>query len=339
MPRQGRKSPLQQIASHFGVNASTVSRALAGDSRISDLKRKEICSFAESLRYCPNVFRRKRRETIGLMIFSDADACVEDNFQREFVRCASNALFERGYHVHVEFLKREKDAWPAFLKNGRVDGVLVSGHPPIELCQRLRESKIPTLVFTDTLERTGCFCVKPDLAEGTQKIVHRLFELGHRRIALLSSSRVYPSIEERYKAFCFALMELGLQPDPSLMIFDLAPSISGGRDGVKMLLERGAPPSAIVFINDYMALGGMMELLTRGFKLPYDISIASHDNLEICKELDPPLASVDISFGQMLSDALELLFAQLDNGFDIPVEKVSKSCFIERASIAKNNRA
>jgi LacI family transcriptional regulator len=151
---------------------------------------------------------------------------------------------------------------------------------------------------------------------------------------LLSSSRIYPSVDERYKAFCFAMLEAGFQPDSQLMRFDLSAGISGGREGVRSLLERGPVPSAMVFTNDYMALGGMMELLARGFKMPSDVSIAGHDNSEFCAELEPALSSVDIAFEQMLSDALSLLSAQLDDGFDTPVEKLAKTVFIERASVA-----
>ena len=338
MPRSVSKSPLKSIAEHFRVNVSTVSRALAGDNRISDEKRKEISLFAESLKYTPDVFRRKRRNAIGLMLFSAESGRSDDHYQEDVVQCVSHSLFKWGYHAHVEFLKRDPLAWPSFLKTGRVDGVLLSGHPPLELCARLKSSGIPAVIISDSLERTDCFCVRPDPTNGTMDAVRRLIELGHRRIALISSSREFPTVEQRYKAFCFALLDGGLQPDSSLMLFDQEPNIRGGRSGVRRLLSQGAAPTAIVFINDYMALGGMMELLERGVKLPSDISIVGHDNSGICEELEPALSSVDMALPSLIDEALALLKVQIDDGFDTPVERVSKSTFIERASIAINKQ-
>jgi LacI family transcriptional regulator len=328
------KSPLKDIAGHFGVNVSTVSRALAGDSRISDERRNEIRSYAESLNYSPDIFRRKRRNAIGLMLFSSAAGQIEDHYQRVIVREVSSLLYERGYHVHVEYLEREASAWPAFLRNGRVDGVLVTGHPPLEVCQRLREAKVPAVIVSDSLDRTSCFSVRPDPANGTIQALQRLLQLGHKRIAFASSSREYPTVEQRYKSFCFALMDAGLQPDSSLMVFDAEPNIRGGRDCVRRLLAQGSAPSAIVFVNDYMALGGMMELLARGFKLPGDISIVGHDNSEICGELEPGLSSVDLDLQGLIAQAFELLRVQLDENFNTPVERVMKSVFVERESVA-----
>ena len=333
--RSREKSPLKAIAERFGVNVSTVSRALSGDSRISEETREGIRAFAESIKYSPDVFRRKRRNAIGLMMFSSEAGRIDDQYQRDIVREASNALFESGFHSHVEYLKREDSAWPSFLKDGRVDGVFVSGHPPVEVCARLREHGVPAVLFSDSIERTGCFCVRPDPTEGTMEAVKRLVSLGHRRIGLVASSREFPTVEQRYKAFCFALLDSGLQPDASLMVFEQEPNIRGGRAGVRRLLGQGARPTAIVFINDYMALGGMMELLSSGFKLPGEISIVGHDDSEICAELEPALSSVDMAFKGLMSEALSLLRVQLEDGFDTPVERVLKSTFVERASVAR----
>lgn len=334
MAGEAEKSPLKMIAEHFGVNVSSVSRALSGVRGVGEKRRREICDYAASIGYAPDLFRRKRKNAIGLMMFCRKPGLFDDNYQRDFVSMASNALFEEGFHAHLEFLERVPDAWPSFLSNGRVDGVLVSGHPPLEICERLRNSGIPSVLFSDTLERSGSFCVRPDISTGTVEAVKRLVALGHKKIAYVSSAREFPTVEQRFKAFCYALLDCGLQPDNSLMIFDKTANISGGRAGTDELLEKGAKPTAIIYTNDYMAMGGMMSLLEKGFKLPEDISIAAHDNSDICTDLQPELASVDMDFSGLVKSALELLKVQLEDEFYKPFEKVTKAVFIERASIA-----
>jgi len=336
MESLAQKVTMKDIARRFKVNTSTVSRAIAGDPRISEAIRQAIKSYALSVNYRPNPLRRNKKQAIGLMSFSAVEGEPSDAYQREIVHEVSRLLAPKGLHLHVEFLQRNASRWPAFLNDCRVDGVLVSGNPPVEACERLRKEGIPATVISDTLERTGCSCVRPDPADGTIEGVRRLLELGRREIALVASKREFPTVEMRYKAYCFALFDAGLNPRPSLMAMDLEPDIRGGREGVKRLLDANKkPPNAIVFMNDLMALGGMMELLARGLKIPEDVSVLGHDNSRVCEELEPTLSSVDMGFHEEMAEAVELLRLQIEEGLSSPVERILKTKLVERGSFAK----
>ncbi len=329
------KVTMRDIARRFKVNTSTVSRALAGDTRISEAIRFDIKSYASEVRYKPSPLRRSRKQAIGLMSFCATGGEPDDSYQKEIVHGASKLLFAQGYHLHVEFLRREASSWPAFLTDCRVDGVLLAGHPPLEVCKRLRAEGVPAALISDTLERTGCFCARPDPTDGTVQAVRRLIELGHRQIGLVASRREYPTVEQRYQAFCFAMFDAGLTPNPALMAMDMPTDMRGGRQGVREILKAKERPSAIVFINDQMAVGGMMELLARGLRIPEDVSVLGHDNSGVCEELEPRLSSVDMAFDEVMAEAVELLRLQIEEGFDKPVERALKSRLVERESFAK----
>lgn len=337
MNKVGQKGniSLARIAKRFNVNISTASRALSGDPRISVEMKDKIIKYAASVNYKPSPLRRARKQAIGLMIYGNVPGKMDDFYQREVLQTATMQLSNKGYHVHLELLEREVTSWPAFISECRVDGVIVSGHPPVEVCAKLRKEGMPAVIFGDTLERTGCFCVRPDPFDGTIQTVKKLVELGHRDIAYVSSSTEYPTVEQRYKAFCFGMFDNKSTPNPDWVVLGLESNSRGGRIGVRKILDSGKIPSAIVFINDQMALGGMMELLARGFKLPSDMSIVGYDNTSICEEIEPALSSVDMSFEVLVAESIELLRMQIEDGFNNPVEKVMKTHLLVRDSLAK----
>jgi len=67
-----RRRTLQDVANEVGLSANTVSRALRGQSGVSEPTRERIRRAAEQLGYVPNVHARSlvlgSHRTIGLVI-------------------------------------------------------------------------------------------------------------------------------------------------------------------------------------------------------------------------------------------------------------------------------
>jgi DNA-binding LacI/PurR family transcriptional regulator len=81
----------------------------------------------------------------------------------------------------------------------------------------------------------------------------------------------------------------------------------GGQQATRHLLATGFKPSAIICVNDYMALGVMKELRERGFSVPRDVSVTGYDNIGLSQFAHPPLTTVNIpreKIGHMAFEAL-----------------------------------
>jgi DNA-binding LacI/PurR family transcriptional regulator len=73
-----------------------------------------------------------------------------------------------------------------------------------------------------------------------------------------------------------------------------ADSLEGGRDAAAELLSSGAPPTAIICVNDVMAVGVMKEVRERGLRIPEDVSITGFDNIKLSEFCYPALTTVHI---------------------------------------------
>ena len=76
-------------------------------------------------------------------------------------------------------------------------------------------------------------------------------------------------------------------------------SLEGGQQAVRDLLAAGTPPTAIICVNDVMAVGAMKEIRERGLRIPEDISITGFDNIRLSEFCYPALTTVHIPRDQI----------------------------------------
>jgi hypothetical protein len=122
---------------------------------------------------------------------------------------------------------------------------------------------------------------------------------------------IYPA--ERWEAFRFAMLEHGLEVDPSLYVVGNW-TFEGGRMAARALLQRAQLPTAVFAASDMMAAGVMEELRSAGLRVPDDISVVGYDNLDIDVLLSPPLSSATVDFKHMCEVAFEHLKMVMEKG-------------------------
>lgn len=331
---------LRDIASRLNVALSTVSRALAGDPGVGEVRAAAIRAMADQMGYQPRPIRRKRTRSIGLIIstsgLSQPDA--NERYAQNVVWWMERLAAQLKLHLHVHFVLRDDAQWPALLHENRVDGVILAGFPSVLLCRAIREHGIPAVSISDQVERCGCSAIMVRPEKAIEEVVDRLVTLGHRKITFVSTQREYPVIAVSQDAFRAALEKHSISFDPVRMLTGLPANIRGGREAVERLCEMNALPTAMIFINDWMALGGMNELYRRGYQIPRDISIVGHDNLSVGTEIVPPLTSIDRVIEQIIMQALEMLRQQIETSRTEPEQRYVPATIQWRAScdIARN---
>jgi DNA-binding LacI/PurR family transcriptional regulator len=68
--------------------------------------------------------------------------------------------------------------------------------------------------------------------------------------------------------------------------------IAGG--AARDLLNQDFNPTAIICVNDVMAVGALQELRERGLLVPEDVSVTGFDNITLSQFYFPPLTTVHI---------------------------------------------
>ncbi len=71
-------------------------------------------------------------------------------------------------------------------------------------------------------------------------------------------------------------------------------TLEGGRIATRALLGTGYQPTAIICVNDIMAVGALRELRERGIRVPNDISVTGFDNVKLSEFCYPALTTVHI---------------------------------------------
>ena len=97
--------------------------------------------------------------------------------------------------------------------------------------------------------------------------------LGHRRIALIAGDGGSPVTAQRVAGWRDELRARGLAPDPRAVA--PADGAGGGHAAAARLLAAGVPFSALVCINDFLALGALRALHLAGRRVPQDVSVAA----------------------------------------------------------------
>ena len=102
-------------------------------------------------------------------------------------------------------------------------------------------------------------------------------------------------------------------------------------EAMEELLSLKQPPTAIVTINDYVALDAIQYARKQKLKINKDICFVSYANLPITNYLEfPPLASVEQFPYQQAQKATEILFEEFEKQkTTTPGEKTYQNVVIE----------
>ena len=302
---------LRDLASQFNVAPSTISRALSGGTGVGTDLADKIKAAADEAGYRPLPLRRRVNHTIGLIISSANNDRPDDAYHAAVISSVMEFVAKQQWHLNMEIIRRDGDL-PKLIVQNRVDGVLLCGFPSEGLCRKLRDLRFPAVVLDDLYSRTGLPSAIPDIGISTALIVEQLKAMGHQRIAMVATAARYPTMADRIAGFKDAVGNLKLPRD--FLVHASFSNLQQGQTAATQLMRRPAPPTAIVFATDRLALGGMIALARLGLSIPNDISIVGHDNLSFSNEPDPPITSVDLNLDGMVAKA----FARIKDLVEYP---------------------
>jgi len=150
--------------------------------------------------------------------------------------------------------------------------------------------------------------VGADNRGGAYTATRHLIQLGHQRIACIQGPMKYKVSHDRYKGYCDALQEAGLERDPTLVQEgDFMPS--GGQACARAFFTRPLPerPTAVFAGSDLMAYGVMSAAQEFRLRIPEDLALVGFDDNPSSAHMQPALTTVRQPFPDMGQRAIELL--------------------------------
>jgi len=304
---------LKEIASRLKFSVSTVSRALHNHPSIGLRTTEQVQKLAKELNYEPNqtavLFKQQKTNTIGVIL---------PNLKEEFFSQAINGIEDvakqNKYSVLIgqshDDVESEKQIITA-MKNQRVDGLIVSISKHTKNYDHLmmmEKYNIPIVFFDRVPNLPTVHKVSSDISSGTKQAIEFLIKKGHKRIGVINGPAEMKSCMERTNAYMEVLQKKKIKIDMSLLVTtDLTQEKT--YEAMDELLKLKQPPTAIVTINDYVALDAIQYARKSKLKINKDICFVSYANLPITNYLEfPPLASVEQFPYLQAKKATEILF-------------------------------
>ena len=321
------KRPTQaDVARLAGVSRATVSYVLndqtSGRVPISEETRQRVLKVVAELNYVPDAraqaLRSGSTKTIGLIIPD-----IENPHFWELASGVEQEAYAAGYHILLSSVPREKKYAADIFKDlsqRRIDGLIMvpSFIYQSEAAQRtlgsLIKRRVPLVSITAdyskanyNIDRVICH-----YRDTTLEIMAHLLSLGHRRVGFIFGIDVPDFGSDRLVAYRESLESAGLPPDPAL-IAHCGPTIEDGYRAARQLLALPAPPTALLAINDLLAIGALRAIRDMGLEVPQDISLFGHDDIPVAQYLTPRLSTASKDGKRMGREATQLLLARLQD--------------------------
>ncbi|MGC4064201.1 MAG: substrate-binding domain-containing protein [Polyangiaceae bacterium] len=162
--------------------------------------------------------------------------------------------------------------------------------PPVikEFAERF--GAVPTVSASVQLEGIPSLIVSN--YAGMKVAIDHLVELHQcRRIAYVRGPLASSEAEERFEGYRASLAEHGIPFDPELVEVGNFWIDSGAR-AMQRLLDKSVAIDAIAAANDYMALGVMDLLRSRGIRVPHQIRVVGFDDAPSARLTSPSLTTI-----------------------------------------------
>lgn len=316
MGRLRQNTSIYQIAQEAGVSASTVSRVMNNRTGVGEEIRgkinKLLCKYNFTTSYPvarpPKIaFVIWETDTSGYLL--RAINGIDRHTQQAGIDYC--LIFSR--NGSDELLLRQ-------LRDQQCSGVIIGTGEHWEHTQSiLAESGLPVIFLDTTVDNPKLGYVDNDSYTGSCAATRHLLELGHRKIGYLlhySGTTVFDH-RQRYHGYEDTMRQAGIKIKPEWVINGLpTDKTSRGAVGIitmRQLLCQAPELTAVLAIDDGMALGAVTAIHQSGRRIPQDISIVGFDNYTDTENWYPALTTVDHPIEQAGFLAAEAIGQALKN--------------------------
>ena len=305
-----RRSSQADIAARIGVSVSTVSRALANDSGISELVRRDVQRVARSLGYkskhAPAAAAGGNR-AVALVPLGSATSGLS-GFYFGIVEGMRAQAAEVGMALDVRLINEHTvtlDLIARQIVQADAGGVLLAGIDAWdELVAWSAEVGIPAILVNGSDPQMRLSSVAPANFYGAFMATQRLIDAGHRRI-LHYGQRPRPTLLQRQRGF-----EAAIAASPGAEATIVHNADVPGREMLADLLSGRHDVTAVFCWNDIVAVRMLESLYGSGASLHESFSIIGFDDLPIAGMATPRLSTIRVDREAIGRAAIRLLQQQ-----------------------------
>jgi len=320
---------IYDIAREADVSIATVSRVINNPEKVSPKKRAIVKAVLEKYNYTPNAMAQalvnNSSKTIGIL--------VSDITNIHFTRSAyilENLFFKWGYTTllcNTGDDLNKKIEYIRILSGKKVDGLIMLGS--IFKNDKIKDiildymPNIPVVTSNVSLFTDNFYSVEVDHSAGMDYAIKHLIERGFNSIYFVQGNETLNTLRKA-QAFCVAYQNNKVAGNPKENILTCTHGALGGRQFAEKLFPKiNNERKALIFIDDYTAIGAVSQFRKMGVDIPNKLGIIGHDNstFSICSE--PQLTTIDTqieAISNIIGNTLNNIFNNI---------QVSKSVIVQ----------
>jgi len=317
-------STIYEVAKQAGVSTATVSRVMSGPREaVSPETRERVMRVVSELGYTPNAAAKNLRTLrSGKLLVTVPD--ISNPFFSLILQGIEEAAMREGYSVllgDTQHDSEREERYASMLKKKEADGLIFLGHRLPKEAEALVQSTAPRCAPVvngcEFSPRLGVPSVHIDNAKAAYEAMGHLYDLGHRRIAVITGPLVSPLSRDRLRGAMARATAAGAKDDFIVLHGDF--SIESGIAAAERVLGRHDGPTAVFCFNDEMAMGVIETARRRGVSVPSDLSVVGFDDIRFARHIDPPLTTIAQPMREIGEGCVRLLIEILRGDTIAPV--------------------
>jgi DNA-binding LacI/PurR family transcriptional regulator len=311
---------LTDVAPRAGVSVATVSRVLSDHPHVKEATRQRVKRALVEMRFDPQAlytpFVQQSTPMVGFLIpAAMATLGLNRAVYLTMVQTIRESVEARGFGLYVGTFSGAADGdlvGDRVIREHQIAGAIVARVRSEDELEPLRQAGLTVVVLNRPVTGAGGHAVIVNNRFAAAEAAQHLIQQGHRRIAVLGGPADVYSASERLAGYQDALQAAGLDPRTlTIARTDLAEE--QGRQATVDLLTSAHPPTAILAVNNYLALAAMDVASSRGLRLPDDLSIVGFDDIESARYVHPALTTVHMPWDRMARWAARILLDVLED--------------------------
>ncbi len=341
---------LTEVAKRAGVSIATVSKVLSNTPYFSEETRRKVLQAVDELGYIPNLAARAlasgKTNIIAVVFPYVYDAIFTDPLVQHILQGIEAECSQHGYNLLLSTPRLSAtgpdENYLRLIRSGYMDGVVALDNvPTTSVLESVLKKHIPAVAIGYGSHH---YFARSDDWLGSTTLMEHIIALGHRHIGIITvTESLHYSVQQRMAGFKAVAQNHNID-------FDALPkcegdfSIQDGSDCTEYLLTKYPELTAIVCINDRMALGAIQQAHMQGLRVPGDLTVVGYDDIPSARLSAPPLTTVNQHAPELGRAAIQMLFEILKGNqpeakvipTDLMIRQSSAPPRKESASIAES---
>jgi LacI family repressor for deo operon, udp, cdd, tsx, nupC, and nupG len=334
---------IYEVARRAGVSTATVSRVLSRPDVVAEGTRRKVLQTIERLGFTPNsAAANLRKLRTGKLLVTVPD--ISNPFFSQILQGIEDAAQRQGYAVllgDTQHNPKREERYASMLKRKEADGLIFLGHrlpkEAVALVKAAAPKAAPIVNGCEFSPNMGVPSVHIDNARAATEAMEHLYQLGHRRIGVITGPLVSPLSRDRLRGVRAQARTRGAEKDLVIEQGDF--SVASGAAMAEQLLLRRQAPTAVFCFNDGMAIGVIQSAKRLGRRVPDDLSVVGFDDIQFARYTDPPLTTVAQPMREIGEGTVRLLLEILGGNEIAPVSITLPHTLMVRSSTAPPRKA